>query len=72
MIIHDDKNDDNDAQIKQNDVSSRDTQTKRLRRDDDGVQEKVRSKRSNEDKNGTTNKRDVVGQHTDIYISVNE
>lgn len=61
MIIHDDKNDDNDAQMKQNDISSRDTQTKRLRRNDNGVQEKVRSTRSNEDKNGTTNKRDVVG-----------
>ena len=61
MIIHDDKNDDNDAQMKQNDISSRDTQTKRLRRDDNGVQEKVRSTRSNEGKNGTTNKRGVVG-----------
>lgn len=61
MTIHDDKNDDNDAQMKQNDISSRDTQTKRLRRDDNGVQEKVRSTRSNEDKNGTTNKRGVVG-----------
>ena len=64
VIIHDD--DKNDIQLKQNDdgiISSTDPLTKRLRKGDDGVQEKVRLKWSSEGIKETTNKLDVIGQH---------